>query len=55
MSIPVIDLSRYLHGGTGDRRDIVCERGQLYKIAKDKSSIVTKDRLTKEWTDWVDY
>jgi hypothetical protein len=34
---------------------IVVDKGQIVKIAKDKSGIVTKERLTKTWTDWIDY
>ena len=35
---------------------IVIENGQVIKIAKDKkTSLVSKEVLTKKWTDWVDY
>jgi adenine-specific DNA-methyltransferase len=34
---------------------IVVERGQIVKISKDKSGVVTKEKLTKHWTDWIDY
>ncbi len=34
---------------------IVVERGQIVKVMKDKNGIVTKAKLTKHWTDWVDY
>jgi len=35
---------------------IVIENGQVIKVSKDKkSSVVTKEVLTKKWTDWVDY
>jgi len=34
---------------------IVVEKGQIVKISKDKNGIVTKERLTKHWTDWIDY
>ena len=37
------------------KSEVVCEQGQLYKISKNKDGIVKKDRLTKHWTDWVDY
>ncbi len=29
--------------------------GQLIKVSKNNDGIVTKDVLTKQWTDWVDY
>jgi len=34
---------------------IVIERGQIVKVAKDKSGIVTREVLTRHWTDWIDY
>ena len=37
------------------KSEVVCESGKLLKISKDKTGIVTRDVLTKKWTDWVDY
>ncbi len=37
------------------KSQVVCEAGQLYKIAKDKMGVVTRNKLTGLWTDWVDY
>ena len=35
---------------------IVIENGQIIKLSKDKKTeVVTKEVLTKKWTDWVDY
>jgi hypothetical protein len=34
---------------------IVVEKGQIVKISKDKNGIVTREKLTKTWTDWIDY
>jgi adenine-specific DNA-methyltransferase len=34
---------------------IVVEKGQIVKVSKDKNGIVTRDQLTKVWTDWIDY
>jgi len=35
---------------------IVIENGQVIKVSKDKkTATVTKEVLTKKWTDWVDY
>ena len=34
---------------------IVVERGKVIKVSKDADGIVTKEVLTKEWTDWIDY
>ncbi len=35
---------------------IVIENGQVIKVSKDKkTSLISKEVLTKKWTDWVDY
>ena len=34
---------------------IVVEKGQIVKVSKDKNGIVTREALTKNWTDWIDY
>lgn len=34
---------------------IVVEAGKIIKISKDKAGILTKDVLTKNWSDWIDY
>jgi DNA modification methylase len=34
---------------------IVVERGQIVKVSKDKGGIVTREVLTRHWTDWIDY
>ncbi|MCA9500683.1 MAG: site-specific DNA-methyltransferase [Nitrospira sp.] len=34
---------------------IVIENGKIIKVSKDKKGIVTRDTLTKSWTDWIDY
>jgi len=34
---------------------VVVDKGQIVKIAKDKDGIVTREVLTKQWTDWIDY
>ena len=31
------------------------EKGQIIKVSKDKDGIVTREVLTKNWTDWIDY
>ncbi len=40
--------------GTG-KSNVICDRGQLVKVSKDKEGVVTRETLTKMWTDWVDY
>lgn len=34
---------------------ITVENGQVVKITKDKKEKVSKDILTKKWSDWIDY
>ena len=34
---------------------VVVERGQIVKVSKDKDGIVSRESLTKVWTDWIDY
>ncbi len=34
---------------------IVVEKGQIVKVSKDKDGVVTRETLTKNWTDWIDY
>jgi DNA modification methylase len=64
LTIELADFSVYYTQGTAEaaiasmkegKSEVMCEQGQLYKVSKSKEGIVTKDRLTKHWTDWVDY
>lgn len=34
---------------------IVVEKGQIVKLTKDKTGVVTREALTQHWTDWIDY
>jgi len=34
---------------------IIVEKGQIVKVSKDQDGIVTREQLTKVWTDWIDY
>ncbi len=34
---------------------IVVEKGQMVKVSKDAHGIVSRERLTQNWTDWIDY
>ncbi|MCY4569099.1 MAG: site-specific DNA-methyltransferase, partial [Candidatus Poribacteria bacterium] len=34
---------------------IVVEKGQVVKVSKDADGIVSREILTKHWTDWIDY
>jgi len=62
--IELTDFSVYYTQGAAEaaiaamkegKSEVMCEQGQLYKVSKNKDGIVKKDRLTKHWTDWVDY
>jgi len=64
LAIELKDFSVYYTQGAAEaaiaamkegKSEVLCEAGQLYKVTKDKKGIVKKDRLTKKWTDWVDY
>ena len=46
------ELAENLKAG---KSEVVCDFGKLYKLSKDKQGIVTREALTKHWTDWVDY
>jgi len=64
VAIELTDFSVYYTQGAAEaaiaamkegKSEVMCEQGQLYKVSKSKDSIVKKERLTKHWTDWVDY
>jgi site-specific DNA-methyltransferase (adenine-specific)/adenine-specific DNA-methyltransferase len=64
LAIELTDFSVYYSQGLADaiaaelkdgKSEVVCEQGKLIKVSKDKSGIITRDVLTKKWTDWVDY
>ncbi len=64
LKIELTDFSVYYTQGAFDaaiaamkegKSEVMCEQGQLYKVSKNKDAIVTKERLTRHWTDWVDY
>ena len=64
LSIELTDFSVYYTQGAAEaaiaalkegKSEVLCEQGQLYKVSKNKDGITKKERLTKHWTDWVDY
>lgn len=64
VKIELTDFSVYYTQGAAEaaiaalkegKSEVMCEQGQLYKVSKRKDGIVTRDRLTRHWTDWVDY
>jgi len=34
---------------------MVAAKGQIVKVSKDRDGIVSREVLTKQWTDWIDY
>ncbi|MFV1976613.1 MAG: hypothetical protein ACC651_12760 [Candidatus Scalindua sp.] len=34
---------------------VIVDQGQVVKISKDKKGIISREVLTKHWTDWIDY
>ena len=34
---------------------VTVEGGQVVKVSKDKKGAITREVLTKKWTDWIDY
>ena len=64
LSVELTDFSVYYSQGLVDsiaaglkegKSEVMCEQGQLLKVSKDKNGIITREVLTKKWTDWVDY
>lgn len=64
LTVELSDFSVYYSQGVADsiaaelregKSEVVCEQGKLIKVSKDKKGAITRDVLTKKWTDWVDY
>lgn len=64
LSIELTDFSVYYSQGIAEsiaaelkagKSEVVCENGSLVKIIKDKNGIIKIEKLTKHWTDWIDY
>ncbi|MGA9129575.1 MAG: DNA methyltransferase [Terracidiphilus sp.] len=64
VQIELTDFSVYYTQGAAEaaiasmkegKSEVLCDQGHLYKVSKGKDGIVKKERLTKHWTDWVDY
>lgn len=64
VAVELTDFSVYYSQGVVDaitadlkagKSEVVCEAGKLVKFSKDKNNVITRDVLTKKWTDWVDY
>ncbi len=64
VTIELADFSVYYTQGLIDsvaaelkegKSEVICDGGKLIKLGKDKKGVVTREILTKQWTDWVDY
>lgn len=64
VAVELSDFSVYYNQDTIDnaaetlkegKNKIVVESGKIIKVSKDKNGIVSKEILTKKWTDWIDY
>src|SRR6185369_13168888 len=64
LTVELSDFSVYYSQGSAEsitaelkegKSEVVCEAGKLIKISKDKKGVISRDVLTKKWTDWVDY
>ena len=64
LQIELTDFSVYYTQGAAEaaaaslkngKSEVVCEQGSLIKVSKDKDGVITRETLTKNWTDWVDY
>ncbi len=64
VAVELTDFSVYYSQGVVDaitadlkagKSEVVCEAGKLVKFSKNKDGVITRDVLTKKWTDWVDY
>lgn len=64
VAVELTDFSVYYSQGLADaiaadlkegKSQVVCDQGHLWKVSKDKESVIKRDKLTNQWTDWVDY
>ena len=64
VSIELTDFSVYYSQGLAEsiaaelkegKSEVICDQGKLLKLSKSKDGVITRDDLTKQWTDWVDY
>lgn len=37
------------------RSKVIIENGQVIKVTKDKDELISREVLTKKWSDWIDY
>jgi adenine-specific DNA-methyltransferase len=49
------DIDRLAAEMSNGATKVTVSNGQVVKVVKDKSGVITSEVLTKEWTDWIDY
>lgn len=64
VKVELSDFSVYYNQGIADellanlkegKSEVICKQGHLYKVSRNKQGVFKEDKLTKHWTDWVDY
>ena len=64
LSIELLDFATFYNLDNSERieeklkngkNEVVVSDGNIIKISKDKNGIISKEVLTKKWSDWVDY
>jgi len=64
LAVELTDFSVYYSQGIAEsiaaelkegKSEVLCDQGKLIKVSKNKEGVITRDVLTKQWTDWVDY
>jgi site-specific DNA-methyltransferase (adenine-specific)/adenine-specific DNA-methyltransferase len=64
LAVELTDFSVFYSQGLADaiaaelkegKSEVICDAGKLIKVSKDKQGVITREVLTKRWTDWVDY
>ena len=65
LSVELTDFSTYYSQGESEdqikqilkkgKEKITVQAGKIIKIAKNKEGEITREALTKKWTDWIDY
>jgi adenine-specific DNA-methyltransferase len=64
LSIELIDFATFYNLDNSERieekllngkSEVVVSDGNILRIKKDKNGIISKEVLTKKWSDWVDY
>lgn len=49
------DVDSLVAGLGKNKSKVTVDGGQVVKITTDKEGVATREVLTKEWTDWIDY